>query len=76
MKAIKKKVYDKSAKGYISDITTNAASSMSLPKSDSKGLEILMPYLLFQIFIPFKKQISLELVITDSKMHKKRINFG
>jgi len=55
MKSVKKKVYDKTAKGYISDVTTNAASSMSIPKSDNKGLEIVLPYLLFQVFIPFKK---------------------
>ena len=75
MKAVKKKVYDKTAKGYITDITTNAASSMSIPKTD-KGLEILMPYVLFQVYIPYKKQISIEFVVTDSKLHKKRINFG
>ena len=76
MRAVKKKVYEKSAKGYVSAIDTNAASSVSLPKDDKKNLAIVMPYLLFQVFIPFGKAISIEIAVTDATLTKRRLNFG
>ncbi len=76
MRAVKKKVYEKSAKGYVSAIDTNAASSVTLPKDDKKSLAIIMPFLLFQVFIPVSKAISIEVVVTDESGNKKRINFG
>lgn len=47
MKNAKKKVYEKSCKGYVTGLDTNSAAFIGLPKEEKKGLGITMPYLLF-----------------------------
>ena len=76
LRSVKKKVYEKSSKGYITAVDTNSASSMVLPKDGKKELAIILPFILFQVFIPAGKQISLEFVVTDTLGFKRRINFG
>ena len=55
LRSVKKKVYEKSSKGYITAVDTNSASSMVLPKDGKKELAIILPFILFQVFIPAGK---------------------
>ena len=47
MKNVRKKVYDKTCKGYITALDLNSASSISIPKEEKKGLCIVLPYIVF-----------------------------
>jgi len=76
MKNVRKKVYDKTCKGYVTAIDMNSASSISIPKEEKKGLCIVLPFIVFQIFIPVGKLINIEFIIQGEKYDRRRIFFG
>ena len=47
-----KQVYDKSALGYVINLDTHTNGVFQLPKTDKNSLGIVMPYVVFQIYIP------------------------
>lgn len=63
MKNVRKKVYDKTSKGYVTALDLNSASSLSIPKEEKKGLAITFPMIVFQVLIPVGKLINLEFVV-------------
>jgi len=40
---------------------------LSIPKEEKKGLAIIMPLIVFQVFIPLGKLINLEFIIQGTK---------
>lgn len=47
LKNVKKKVYDKSCKGYITALDSNSAAFMMIPKEEKKGLGLDYPFIVF-----------------------------
>ena len=76
MKNVWKKVYDKSCKGYITALDLNSASCLSIPKEEKKGLAIIMPLIVFQVFNPLGKLINLEFIIQGTKDEWRKLFFG
>jgi len=76
MKNVRKKVYDKSCKGYVTALDINSASSISIPKEEKKGLSIILPYIVFQVFIPVGKLINIEFIVQGNKYERRWIFFG
>lgn len=76
MKNVWKKVYDKSCKGYITALDLNSASCLSVPKEEKKGLSIILPLIVFQVFIPVGKLINLEFIVQGTKEERRKIFFG
>lgn len=71
MKNVRKKVYDKSCKGYVTALDINSASSISIPKEEKKGLSIILPYIVFQVFIPVGKLINIEFIVQGNKYERR-----
>jgi len=63
MKNVRKKVYDKTSKGYVTALDLNSASALSIPKEEKKGLAITFPMIVFQVIIPVGKLINIEFIV-------------
>jgi hypothetical protein len=50
-----KQVYDKSALGYVLNLDTQTNGVFQLPKTEKTSLGIVMPFVVFQIYIPSGK---------------------
>lgn len=62
--------YDDSCKGYLLNLNSG---SMEIPKSSTDSLQLIRPYLLFQVFFFLGKPLTLELITTDSEGIKRRL---
>eukprot|EP00357_Protocruzia_adherens_P010546 CAMPEP_0114973092 /NCGR_PEP_ID=MMETSP0216-20121206/764_1 /TAXON_ID=223996 /ORGANISM="Protocruzia adherens, Strain Boccale" /LENGTH=867 /DNA_ID=CAMNT_0002333549 /DNA_START=217 /DNA_END=2820 /DNA_ORIENTATION=- len=69
------RVFEKTVKGYIFNMDAGAVKAQ-LPKEDKKDLALVQSFLVFQIFVPTGKQLSIELAITDSSKTRRRLMFS
>lgn len=65
-------VYDHHCKGYLLNLNTG---TITLPRSQRDSLEVVMPYLLLELFIFPNKLLTIELTTTDSEGIKRRLIF-
>lgn len=70
-----KQAYDKSALGYILNIDTQSKGVLQFPKNEKTSLGLLMPFVVFQVFIPTGKPFQCEFRIADNTSNKKRLIF-
>lgn len=69
------KVFDKSVKTYILNMTTPTAK-LVMPSADRTSLALVQPYLVLQVFLPLSEGFTLEVGITDSSSIKRRLIFS
>ncbi|KAG0611577.1 hypothetical protein M758_7G151000, partial [Ceratodon purpureus] len=71
------KLYDKSVKTYVYSLCGGPASKLQLPKDeDKKGLQLLQPFLVFQIFVPANQPLAFELRVTDTSNTRRKMYFS
>nr|XP_039265245.1 protein CFAP20DC-like [Styela clava] len=70
-----KRIYEKDLKSFVYHLEgSTATSKLQLPKDGTKQtLFLTQRYLTFQVFIPFGKDFSVELSMTDSTNSKRRL---
>eukprot|EP00742_Colponemidia_sp_Colp-10_P003627 GILJ01003861.1.p1 GENE.GILJ01003861.1~~GILJ01003861.1.p1 ORF type:complete len:847 (+),score=73.44 GILJ01003861.1:39-2543(+) len=69
------KVLDKTVKGYVYSID-GTQSRMQLPKDEKKGLGLVQPHLIFQIYLPVGRPLTLEVGVSDSGKTRRRLLFS
>lgn len=70
-----KQVYDKSALGYVLNIDTQAKGALQLPKNEKTSLGIVMPFIVFQVYLPSARPFQCEFRISDGTDTKRRLIF-
>lgn len=70
-----KQVYDKSALGYVLNVDTQSKGVLQFPKNDKNTLGIVMPYVVFQVYLPTNKAFQCEFRVCDSNNTKRRLIF-
>jgi len=69
------KSYDKSLKSYIYEVLPGTKATLQFPKDDRQDLGLLQHYLVLQIFLGMDSTFSLEVVLSDTANHKRRLIF-
>eukprot|EP00002_Diphylleia_rotans_P013703 TRINITY_DN2673_c0_g1_i13.p1 TRINITY_DN2673_c0_g1~~TRINITY_DN2673_c0_g1_i13.p1 ORF type:complete len:241 (-),score=36.08 TRINITY_DN2673_c0_g1_i13:145-867(-) len=67
------KEFDKPTKSSVLVIEGSSQTRLQLPADDKKGLGLIQPYLVFQIFVSSGQSFGLELSITDQDRNKRRL---
>ncbi|KAJ3033232.1 hypothetical protein HK097_004931, partial [Rhizophlyctis rosea] len=69
-KSFIKRVYEKDLKGFC--YHCEKLGKFSLPKDDKQSVYLIQPYLVFQIFLPAREHLSIELCISDLNHNHRR----
>lgn len=71
------RIYDRSVKGYILEMNRESSTtSVQCPRNVKESLDIIQPFLVFQLKLFEQRSFSLELVIHDTQRQRKRLYFS
>ena len=71
-----KKVFDKTAKGWVFELEGGRDVKMQLPPDGKDSLGLLQNYLVLQVHVPIGKGFSIELAILDQSKTRRRLNLS
>ena len=67
------KVSDKYSQSELLSLSKNG--KISIPRTNRQHLNLLTPFIIFQMFIPHSKSFNLELTVLDSSMTRRKLIF-